>query len=163
MKSLLLACLLVVTLPAEAAVFKCLVAGKTIYSDSPCPKTSSSAQIVDLVDNTVDSRQARRAVINNRQNTANSSSSNPPLQYMSDHDINQRINELQSSINAISSTSEKIEASRRELSFITKKRPKKLSYDNETLRSGLRRDLGSIQRAVRMRAKSEIEQLYKHY
>lgn len=163
MKNFWLVCLLAVSFPTEAAVFKCLVNGKTVYSDSPCPKNSSAAQVVEIIDNTIDSREARRAVVNTKKSATNRHSSANTVEFMSKHDINLRVKELKSAINAITSPPEKVEASKRELFYITSKQPRKLSYENETLRGGLRRDLGSIQRDIRARAKYELESLYKYY
>ena len=163
MKNFWLVCLLAVSFPAEAAVFKCLVNGKTVYSDSPCPKNSSAAQVVEIIDNTIDSREARRAVANNKQGATNRDRSANVVEFMSKHDINLRVKELKSAINAITSPPEKVEASKRELFYITSKQPRKLTYENETMRSEWRRDLGSIQRDVRIRAESELDELYRLY
>ena len=163
MHKLLLALVLLASYSAEAAVYKCTMNGKTIYTDSPCHRTSATAQIVDIVDNKTGSGQAQSTVIKNPQKNTVTPSQKAEIDYMSDYDIKLRIKELESSMKGMTATYEKIHASQNELAIITSKRPQKLSYENETRRSGLRKDLGSIQRNIRSRAWRELEDIYRYY
>ncbi|MEO8418449.1 MAG: hypothetical protein ABI475_06985, partial [Methylophilaceae bacterium] len=133
---------------------------KIIYSEEPCKDIKESRNL-ELVDNSTDSRALRNELRVNGLN-APYESSNEVIEHMSSYDLQLRVRELVVSIKA-ASTQEKINASRTELSVITSKNPRKLNFDDETKRSNLRRDLGSIQQSIRARAENNLYEIYNKY
>lgn len=45
--------------PAEAQVFKCSVDGRIAYRDTPCPTSTTKAEVIKATPNTLDMREAR--------------------------------------------------------------------------------------------------------
>ena len=148
---------------ANAEIHKCITAkNKVIYTEEPC--SSGTKEIgIELIDNATDSRAARKEIANRRSQAYEQAESVANTEYMSQYDINNRIRELQTSIKAMTATEEKIAASQYEMAVLTSRTPKKLSFDDETKRNGLRKDLGSIQQAVRQRALNEISSIIQKY
>lgn len=147
---------------SQAGIFKCIVKGKVIYQEKPCADSKTVADL-ELIDNSSDSTQAREELATHGLNAGDTNIKVETVSYMNDYDVKNRLKELESSMRATDATPEKINASRTEMGILNSRQVRKLSYQDETLRSSLRRDLGSIQQNVRSRAESNLYNIYNKY
>lgn len=159
MKIVILAvCCLIISNTAMAGIYKCKANGKTIYSETPCAKESQNVQL-ELIDNKADARAWR----NYQEPETDTYESTNTVEYMNQHDLTLRIRELNADINSITASREKIASSQTELGIMKRGRVKKLSYDDERRRTGLRASLNSLQESVRLKALGDLDVIYNKY